>query len=55
MVDRLKPMVKQEQSVETFYDQTVEKIVKQKMSKFTYGSEVEIGGMLPGEEMPETD
>lgn len=35
----------------TFYDSNVEKIVKSKMDKFTYGSEVEIGGMLPSEEV----
>jgi len=50
MLDRLKPMVKKSpQDLKTFYDPTVEKIVKNKMDKFTYGSEVEVGGVFPEE------
>ena len=50
MVDRLKPLAKRnDDKVSTFYDPTVEKIVKTKMNKFTYGDEVEVGALMPSE------
>ena len=54
MVDRLKPMVRKSsagEQIKTFYEPAVEKIVKSKLDKFTYGSEVEVGGVLPGDEV----
>jgi len=51
-------MTSRDQSTDTkqmnsFYNETVEKIVKTKLDKFTYGGEVEIGGVLPVEEESE--
>ena len=37
------------ESINSFYDEKVERIVRSKLDKFTYGSEVEIGGLLPTE------
>ena len=50
ILDRLKPMVKKSpEDLKTFYDPTVEKIVKNKLDKFTYGGEIEVGGVYPEE------
>ena len=56
LTDRLKPMISKlstkpnDNAVKTFYDEPVLKIVKSKLDKFTYGDEVELGGVVPIEE-----
>lgn len=49
---RIRSLVAKEDQLNSFYEAGVQQIVKSKMDKFTYGGEVELGGLLPNDEDP---